>query len=72
MYISSDGTRKDTKDMPTDYLINALAKSLREIYSSKNQEEYNKHIANQEFLSLELNKRMDEFLSKKIDSKEWE
>lgn len=70
MYISSDGTEKDPKTMNTEYIINGLAKSLREIYNSKSLEEYNKYISNQEVLSIELNKRMDDFLTKKIES-EW-
>lgn len=70
MYTSSDGTQKDVKDMNTEYLINALSKSLREVYNSRDIDEYNKHKINQEVLYVELTKRMDDFLTKKIES-EW-
>lgn len=70
MYISSDGTQKDVKTLNTEYLINALAKSLREIYNSTNEEEYDKYSTNIEVLEKELWERQSTFLTNKLD--EWE
>lgn len=67
MYISSDGTRKNVKELHIEYLINALAKCNREIFSSKNEEEFNKMLSNIEALENELNNRFNQFLFEKIE-----
>lgn len=70
MYINSNGEKIDAKDLETTHLINALAKCSREIFNSKSVEEYNKYMNNIQVLNEELQKRIDAFLSEKID-KEW-
>ena len=70
MYTSSDGTKKDPKEMNSNYIINGLVKCSREIFNSKNEEEYNKYIENITVLYNELLQRFDSFLVNKID-KEW-
>lgn len=71
MYISSEGEKKDVKSMNYEYLVNALAKSMREIFNSKNVEEYNKFISNVQILYNEIYSRMDKFLAEKIDDESW-
>lgn len=70
MYISSDGTKKDVKTLHIEYLINALAKCNREIFNSKNEEEFNKTLSNIEVLEYELNNRFNQFLLEKLEG-EW-
>ena len=72
MYISSDGTKKDTKNMDYMYLVNAFAKISREIFNSHTVEEYNKNIENLEALEKEIFERIDKHLSEKLDKGEWE
>lgn len=71
MYISSDGTKKDTKNMDYLYLVNAFAKISREIFNSHTVEEYNKNIENLQALEKEIFERIDEYLAKKLESEEW-
>lgn len=71
MYISSDGTKKDTKKMNYEYLINAFAKVSREIFDSHTVEEYNKNVENLQELEKEIFERIDEYLTKKLESGEW-
>ena len=71
MYISSDGTKKNVEVMNYEYLVNALAKSMREIFNSINVEEYNKYINNIQILYNEIYNRMDKFLTEKIDDESW-
>ena len=71
MYISSDGTKKSVKDMNTEYLINALAKSLREIYTSETINDYNVKSENIITLYNELIERQGKFLANKLDEGEW-
>ena len=71
MYISSDGTKKDTKNMDYLYLVNAFAKVSREIFNSHTVEEYNKNIENLQALEKEIFERIDEYLAKKLESEEW-
>ena len=71
MYISSDGTKKSTSEMNYEYLVNALAKNLREIFESKNIVEYNKFASNIQVLERECDNRLDKFLTSKMDDEEW-
>lgn len=71
MYVSSEGVLKDPKTMNTEYLINALAKSFREIFSAKNVEEYNKFITNIQVLSAEMDSRLASFLADKSEDDTW-
>lgn len=70
MYISSDGTRKDVSQMNTEYLINALAKCYREIFTSKTEEEYKKYLDNIINIKLELDSRIGDFIIDKIDKEQ--
>lgn len=70
MYISSDGTKKNVATLNSEYIINALNKSQREIFNSQSLEEYNKYTNNITILREELDKRIDKFVQENIDS--WE
>ena len=68
-YVSSDGTKKPTSSMNTEYVINALAKNMRGIFGTQNVEEFNRTIANIQLLENEFDKRANDFLQSKIE--EW-
>jgi hypothetical protein len=70
MYISSDGTKKNVETLNSEYIINAINKSQREIFNSQSLEEYNKYTNNITILREELDKRIDKFVQENIDS--WE
>ena len=70
MYISSDGTKKNVETLNSEYIINAINKSQREIFNSQSLEEYNKYTNNITVLREELDKRIDKFVQENIDS--WE
>ena len=70
MYISSDGTLKDVTTMNSEYIINALSKSMRDIFNSQSIEEYNIKLNNIQLLYNEIYGRIGEFLTEKIDE-EW-
>ena len=71
VYISSDGTEQNISTMHYEHLVNALSKSLREIYNSKNIEEFNKYMSNIELIQRECLERINRFLATKIDDEEW-
>ena len=70
MYISSDGTKKNVETLNSEYIINAINKSQREIFNSQSLEEYNKYTNNITILREELDKRIDKFVRENLDS--WE
>lgn len=70
MYISSDGTKKNVKDMNYEYLVNALSKNMREIFNSTSMKDYEKYIENIEVLTTEIIERINEFVD--TNGKEWE
>lgn len=70
MYTSSDGTEKKVETLNSEYIINAINKSQREIFNSQSLEEYNKYTNNITILREELDKRIDKFVQENIDS--WE
>lgn len=69
MYLSSDGNLKNTKDMDTSYLINALNKTYKEIWNSLTKEQYDIYNRNLEVLTKEIKERISEF-SKKFEEGE--
>ena len=71
-YISSDGTKKDVKELNYEYLINAFGKSAREIFNAQNIEEFNKYITNMQVLEKEIFERIDKFLTEKMGDETWE
>ena len=70
MYISSDGTKKNIKEMNTEYIINALAKNYREIFTTQNMEEFEKFSNNIQELVDEMTLRINNFID--TNGKEWE
>lgn len=70
MYISSDGTKKEIKTMNYEYLVNALAKNMREIFNSNSIKDYEKYSNNIELLVTEIYDRINEFVD--TNGKEWE
>lgn len=71
MYVSSDGTKKDVAMLNTEYILNALNKAQREIFNSASLDEYNKFLNNIYVLRDELEKRIQAFMSSKIDNGEF-
>lgn len=67
IYISHDGTRKDTSTMNYEYLVNALSKALREIFESDSIEGYELTYHNIETLENEIHKRLGEFFKEQAD-----
>lgn len=65
MYISSDGTEKDVKQMNSEYIINGLAKSLRDIFTSENMKDYEKYMNNIDVLNSEIMDRINKFVEEK-------
>jgi len=70
MYISSDGTEKNLKEMNYEYLVNALAKSMRDIFNSTSMKDYEKYVDNIENLTNEIFERINQFVD--TNGKEWE
>lgn len=63
MYLSSDGTKKDVRNLDYQYLVNAVAKAHRNVMETKNLDEYKKNAKNIEILEEELfNRRNLHFL----------
>jgi hypothetical protein len=60
-YISSDGTKKDVKQLNGEYLINALSKKRKTIYQSKNKNEWNDAYNQIKILDEEYYRRLNEF-----------
>lgn len=63
LYISSDGSSKDVRTLDTQYLINALAKSLRNMFESTEFETRKKYTNNVTHIYEELGRR---------DVKQWQ
>lgn len=63
MYVSSDGTKKDVRNLDYQYLVNAVAKAHRNVMETDNLDEYKKNAKNIEILEQELfNRRNLHFL----------
>lgn len=62
MYTSSSGELKDPKQMNTEYIINALSKMYREIFSLTNMEDINAYSTNINVLTNELYNRITNFI----------
>lgn len=63
MYVSSDGTEKDVKTMNTDYVINALAKAYRELFTSSDMKTFEKYSNNIMVLTADMNRRINLFVN---------
>lgn len=61
-YISSDDTKKDVRVLNTEYLINALAKCYREIFSQTANEAIEKYRTNIISIENELCRRVNKFI----------
>jgi hypothetical protein len=63
MYLSSDGTKKDVRNLDYQYLVNAVAKAHRNVIESNTLEDYKKNAKNIEILEDELfDRRNSHFL----------
>ena len=63
MYVSSDGTKKDVRNLNYQYLVNAVAKAHRNVIETDNLDEYKKNAKNIEIIEQELfNRRNLHFL----------
>ena len=61
MYTNSEGISVDVTTLETTHLINALAKKFREIFDSKDYNEYYSKSMEIEALKQELYKRINKF-----------
>ena len=61
MYVSSDGTKKDVRQLDFQYLVNAVAKAHRNVIESNNLEDYKKNAKNIEILENELFERRNNY-----------
>lgn len=57
IYVSSDGTTKDVKQLDYQYLVNALAKSYRELNETNDINLFFKYAKNIDALEMELFRR---------------
>lgn len=57
IYVSSDGTKKDVKQLDYQYLVNALAKSYRELNETNDINLFFKYSSNIDVLEMELFRR---------------
>lgn len=65
IYVSSDGSSKDVRALNTEYLINALAKCYRNIFSQTSSEEFNKYVTNIQNIEVEIKQRIKKFREEK-------
>lgn len=70
MYQSSSGELKDPKVLDTSYLINALAKSYREIWNSLTETQCKMYLNNIIVLKTELDLRINSFAINKFGGNE--
>lgn len=64
-YISSDGTKKDIKEMNTQYLINAVNKKRNSLFECESYDEIKKALDQIEMLDQEYYERVKQFLESK-------
>lgn len=57
IYVSSDGTKKDVRNLDYQYLVNALAKSYRELNETNDINLFFKYSRNIDVLEMELLRR---------------
>lgn len=57
IYVSSDGTKKDVRNLDYQYLVNALAKSYRELNETNDINLFFKYSSNIDVLEMELFRR---------------
>lgn len=61
MYTNSEGKSVDVSTLHPSHLVNALAKKMNEIYTAKNQVEFNKMLMEINALKEEYYKRLNLF-----------
>ena len=61
MYTSSDGTKTPIKDVETTHLSYALAKAYRDIYTAKDDKEFDEYVGKINTIKNELHKRINDF-----------
>lgn len=61
MYTRSNGEQVPIKSLNTEHILNSLSKEYREIYSSKNKEEFGKHLEKIDMLKNEYYSRLNKF-----------
>lgn len=63
LYVSSDGTKKDVRQLDYQYLVNALAKAYRNMNETKEKDEFIKNSCNVTCLSQELLERNKKYFN---------
>lgn len=71
MYLSSEGEKINVSTMHYEHLVNALSKCQREIFNTKNVEEFNVIMNNIQVLEHEIYERIDAFLKGKMNDERW-
>lgn len=64
MYTRSNGEQVPLKGMNSEHIINSWSKEMREIFNSKNDQEYSQHLQKIETLKQEYYRRLNDFRSK--------
>lgn len=60
-YTRSSGEKVAIKDMNTEHVINSLSKKYRELFESKNKDEFSKKLGEMNDLKEDLYRRFNEF-----------
>lgn len=71
LYVASDGKKYDITTIHTERLINSLAKHHREIYESKNLQEFVFHSDQINLIDADLLRRNKKFMDDKIGGGVW-
>lgn len=64
-YTKSDGTKIKYSEMNNEHLINALAKAYRDIYTSKDDKEFDSYVSKINSLKNQIHKNINDFREKK-------
>ena len=60
-YIRSNGEKVKIKDMNTEHILNALTKKYRDMFESKNKDDYSKRLNEVNDLKEDLHRRFNDF-----------
>lgn len=63
-YTRSNGEQVDIRTMETTHLTNSLAKKYRELFESKNKDDYSKRLGEINDLKEDLYRRFNDFYDK--------
>lgn len=64
LYTRSNGEQIPIKSMNTEHILNSLTKEYREIFNSKDKDEFSKHLEKIDMLKNDYYRRLNEFSDK--------